>query len=75
MRGLKIRKIENSLGIIIPDEILERMSVGEGSEVYIAETPDGALKITPYNTEMDLQMKALRIGIFKYNKALKALTK
>ncbi|MGH1353087.1 MAG: AbrB/MazE/SpoVT family DNA-binding domain-containing protein [Methyloligellaceae bacterium] len=75
MRGLKIRKIDNSLGVVIPNDILERMNVGEGSEVFFEETPDGALKITPYNTEMDLQMRALRIGAFKYNKALKALIK
>ncbi len=75
MRGLKITKMGSALGVAIPADVLERMCVEEGSEVYLTETPDGSIKITPYNPELDLQMKALRVGIFKYNKALRALMK
>ena len=75
MRSLKLQRVGTSLGVTIPKDILERLGAGEGHELFLSEMPDGALKITAHNPNFELQMKALRVGMFKYNKALKALSK
>ena len=44
-RPLKITKIGNSAGIVLPKEVLARLRVGLGDEVYVSEAPDG-IRIT-----------------------------
>jgi len=40
-RSLKIRKIGNSAGIILPKELLARLRVDIGDDVYLSEAVDG----------------------------------
>lgn len=38
---LKIKKIGNSAGVILPKELLARLRVEQGDSLYVSETPDG----------------------------------
>ena len=38
---LKITKVGNSAGLILPKEVLARLRVGPGDTVYLTESPDG----------------------------------
>lgn len=38
---LKIKKIGNSAGIVLPKELLARLRVGQGDTLYASEAPDG----------------------------------
>ena len=38
---LKITKIGNSAGIVLPKEVLARLRVGPGDTVHLTEAPDG----------------------------------
>ena len=38
---LKIKKIGNSAGVILPKELLGRLRVGQGDTIYASEAPDG----------------------------------
>ena len=42
---LKIKKIGNSAGVILPKELLARLRVAPGDTVFVTEAPDG-LRIT-----------------------------
>jgi putative addiction module antidote len=57
MLALKIRKIGNSLGIVLPKEALARLKVAEGSTVYITDSKDGAFRLTALNKKFPEQMK------------------
>lgn len=57
MRVLKITTVGNSVGVVLPKEILERLRVSKGDQLYLVEEPDG-YKLTPYNREFVEQMKA-----------------
>ena len=50
MTTLTIRKIGNSEGVIIPKELLARLRLSEGDQVYATETPDG-LKLSAYDAD------------------------
>jgi putative addiction module antidote len=71
----KVRKIGNSLGIVLPKEALNALKVEEGATLYLTEAPNGALRITPekpgFKEMMDLAEKAMR----KYRNALRELAK
>lgn len=49
MQAVKVRKIGNSLGVVIPKEVLARMKVAEGETLYFTESQDGGVRLTPVN--------------------------
>ena len=53
---LKITSIGNSAGVILPKELLARLRLGKGDELYALETPDG-VKLTTYDPELARQME------------------
>jgi putative addiction module antidote len=52
---LKITKIGNSAGVILPKELLARLRVEAGDSLYISETPDG-VRITANNPDFAAKM-------------------
>jgi len=75
MTTLKIRPVGNSLGVVLPKEMLARLNVKDGDALYLTETPDGSLRITPYDPAFDAQMQAARDGMAQYRNALRELAK
>ncbi len=57
MHAIKLRKIGNSVGLVLPREILAKLKVREGETIYLTDTRDG-FRITPYNEEFKVQMDA-----------------
>jgi len=58
MQAVKIRKIGNSLGVVIPKDVLARMKVTEGETIYFTESEDGGVRLTPVDEEFARQMSA-----------------
>lgn len=52
---LKIRKIGNSAGVVLPREVLARLRVSEGDAVYVTEAPDG-VRLTAADPDFEAQM-------------------
>ncbi|AVQ06288.1 TPA: AbrB/MazE/SpoVT family DNA-binding domain-containing protein [Xanthomonas vasicola pv. zeae] len=52
---LKITAIGNSAGVILPKELLARLRLGKGDELYALETPDG-IKLTAFDPTLAAQM-------------------
>jgi len=52
---LKITTVGNSAGVILPKELLARLRMEKGDELYVLETPDG-IKLTAYNPTFAEQM-------------------
>ena len=53
---LKITSIGNSAGVILPKELLARLRVDKGDELYAVETPDG-IRLTHYDPVFAAQME------------------
>jgi putative addiction module antidote len=53
---LRITTIGNSAGVILPKELLARLRVGKGDELYALETPDG-IRLTAFDPELAMQME------------------
>lgn len=56
MIALKVRKVGNSLGIVLPKETLQRLNIGEGETVYLTETFDNGYRVTAYNENFSKQI-------------------
>ena len=53
---LKVTTVGNSTGVILPEELLEKLRVNKGDSLYITETPRG-VELSPYNEEFATQME------------------
>lgn len=72
----KLRKIGNSLGIVIPKGALQSMKVEEGATLYITEAPEGAVRVSVAETEaFDSMMSIAEQGMRRYRNALRELAK
>lgn len=74
MVALKLTKVGNSVGAILPKEVLARLKVGQGDTLYLTEAPDG-YRLTPYEPEFEAQMEAARKIMKKRRNVLRELAK
>lgn len=74
MQALKLRRIGNSVGLVLPKEALARLNLEAGDCVYLTDAPDG-YRITPYDPEFDRQMTAARAIMKRRRSALRELAK
>ena len=74
MLALKITKVGNSAGLLLPKEALAKLRVGQGDTVYLTETPDG-FRITPHDPEFERQMTLARKLMRKHRRALRELAR
>ncbi|MGQ3052795.1 MAG: AbrB/MazE/SpoVT family DNA-binding domain-containing protein [Roseateles sp.] len=74
MSALKVTQIGNSLGVILPKEVLARLKVGKGDVLYLSEAVNGLL-ISPYSPEFEQQMDAARSIMKKRRAVLRELAK
>lgn len=56
MHAIKLRKIGNSVGLVLPREVLAKLKLREGEIIYLTDAEDG-FRITPYNIEFEAQMQ------------------
>jgi putative addiction module antidote len=69
---LKLTAIGNSVGVVLPREILQRLRVGKGDSLYVLETP-GGIELTPYDPEFAAQMELAEQVMREDRDALKKL--
>lgn len=52
---VKITKIGNSAGVVLPKELLAKLRAGVGDMLYVSEAPDG-IRISAANPEFEATM-------------------
>ena len=72
--SLKLTRIGNSTGLVLPKEMLARLKVEQGDTIYLTET-DGGYTMTPYNEEFAAQVEAGEGAMRKYRDVLRKLAK
>ncbi len=74
MFTLHLTQIGNSVGVILPKEVLARLKLEKGDDVFITESPDG-YRITPHNPEFEKQMQSAREIMKERRAVLRELAK
>ena len=54
---LKLRKVGNSVGVVLPTEALARLNAGNGDAIYLTDTTDGGFRVTAANPEFARKLK------------------
>jgi putative addiction module antidote len=74
MVKLTIRRVGNSLGVLLPSSTTRAMRVKEGDVLFLIEGPDG-FRITPYDPDFERQMRAAEKVLKRHKNALRELSK
>ena len=72
-KSLKIRKIGNSLGVVLTKELLDALGVDEGDTVFPVRTPEG-IALTAYDPDFATALEANRSYMRRHRDALKELS-
>ena len=75
MLALKVRKFGNSLGVVLPKEVINRLHTGDGERLFVIEAPDGDYRLTPYDPTFEKKMAKAKDIIGRYRNTLHALAK
>ena len=73
MTTLKLTAVGTSTGVIIPKDMLARMIVAKGDQLYSVETPDGGYRLTPYDPAFAKQMEKADDIMRRYRNTLHVL--
>lgn len=71
----KVRKIGNSLGIILPKEARAIMKVKEGDVLYMTEAPEQSVNVAAGDRTFERMMEIADRGMRRYRNALRELAK
>jgi putative addiction module antidote len=74
MAALKLTQIGNSVGVILPKEVLARLKVGKGDLLYLTDAAN-AVTLTPYDPALDEQVEAGREFMRDYRDTFHQLAK
>ena len=74
MQTLKLTQIGNSIGVILPKEVLARLKLSKGDVLHLTDTPDG-VRLTPHDPVFEAQMTAAQAIMRKRRSALRELAK
>ncbi len=74
MQALKLTQIGNSVGLILPKEVLARLKLEKGDTVFLTDAP-GGVTITPHDAGFEAQMDAARKIMKSRRNVLRELAK
>jgi putative addiction module antidote len=75
MTALKLTQIGNSVGVILPKELLAKLKLEKGDTLFVTDAANGAVMMTPYNAEFEAQMEAARKVMKERRQVLRELAK
>ncbi|MDQ8191724.1 AbrB/MazE/SpoVT family DNA-binding domain-containing protein [Roseibacillus persicicus] len=71
----QIRKVGDSLGIILPTEALQQLNGKEGTTVYLTDSGEGSVTINQSSSDLEQIVKLTEEGMDQYRNALNELAK
>ena len=75
MVALKLRKVGNSLGLVLPKEVLRHLRAGEGVEVFLIEGPNNSYRLTSFDPAFGKKMDKAEEIMGRYRNTLHELAK
>ena len=69
---LKVRAIGNSVGVVLPRDVLARLKVDAGDVLHVVETRDGII-LTPLDPDVAEQVRIGRDVMHRFRDTLRIL--
>jgi putative addiction module antidote len=70
--AVKITTIGNSVGIVLPKEVLNRLHVEKGDMLYVTDSP-GGVQLTPYSATLAQKLEVFEQVMRENRDVLKKL--
>ncbi len=74
MTVLKLTQIGNSVGVVLPREVLAKLKLEKGDTVYLTESPSG-ISLSPYQPGFEEQVQEGRRFMKEFRDTFRALAK
>lgn len=74
MTALKLTQIGNSVGVILPKELLARLKLGKGDTVFVTEAANG-VNLSPYDPSLEEELALGREFMHEYRDTFHQLAK
>lgn len=74
MLTLKLTPVGDSVGVVLPQEALDKLHLATNDQICLTESPDG-FRLTPYSPEFAAQMSEARRIMAKRREVLRELAK
>jgi putative addiction module antidote len=74
MTTLKLTQIGNSVGVILPKDVLARLKLEKGDTVFVTDAVNGVM-LTPYDPALDQQLEIGREFMREYRDTFHQLAK
>ena len=71
---VRVRKVGNSLGILLTKDVIEVLGVAEGDQLFAVRTPDG-IRLTPYDPDFAAAIESSRDYMKRHRDAMHELAK
>lgn len=71
---LKVTKVGNSLGVLLPKELITNLNLAKGDTLWVTQDPSG-YRITPYDPSFGEQIEAAKIIMKDRRNVLRELAK
>ena len=75
MVALKLRKVGNSIGVVLPREVLGHLRANEGDELFLVEGPNNSYRLTAFDPSFQAKMEKAEEIMGRYRNALRELAK
>lgn len=71
---VRVRKVGNSLGILLTKDVIEVLGVVEGDQLFAVRAPDG-IRLTPFNPDFATAIESTRDYMRRHRDAMHELAK
>jgi len=75
MFALKLTKIGNSVGVVLPKEALAKLGVDKGDVVYLTDAPEASMTLSAYDPKIARQLELAEEVMDEYRDTFRALAK
>jgi putative addiction module antidote len=72
---LKLRKVGNSLGLVLPKEVLGHLRAREGEDLFLVEGPNNSYRLTAFDPSFREKMEKAEEIMGRYRNTLHELAK
>lgn len=72
---LKLRKVGNSVGLVLPKEVLGHLRASEGEDLFLVEGPNNSYRLTPFDPAFGKKMEKAEEIMGRYRNTLRELAK
>lgn len=73
LHNIKIRKVGNSLGLLLPRELAQELGVAAGDTLHLVPDGAGGFRLTPYDPDFAAALEAFEATRSRFRNALREL--